>query len=238
MFRPIIEIKSGQIIGYFEYVKAYDSPFSNFQEMSKYAARINKNIDLFANIAKHVIPKYASECRDYNASLFLSVSMVDINHISEVVGDISSCDKSKITFVFDEQEVNENSSNIELLGKALRDFKIEGYQIALLLNDKDLLLDDDIYNLFDYFVVGSAMLGTIRKNNHIRLSTYSLIESLIKYNKPIIATDLESWQAVELIIKSGIQYVSSEVISASNDMLLPIEKKKTEKVISMAEKYI
>ncbi|MCR4912056.1 MAG: hypothetical protein K5925_06055 [Bacilli bacterium] len=238
LFRPIIGVKNGTVLGYFEYVKAYDSPFSNFQEMSKYAARINKNIDLFANIAKHVIPKFVSECRDNNASLFLSVSMVDIDHIADIVGDIPASSKARITLIFDEQEVNENSSNVDLLSRALLGLKNKGYELALLLNDKDLLLDDAVYNLFDYFVVGSAMLGTIRKNNHIRLSTYTLIESLLKYGKPIIATDLESWQAVELIIKSGIEYISSEVVAASNDMLLPIEKKKMEKVISMAEKYL
>ena len=237
LFRPIISVKTGQTIGYFEYVKAYDSPFSSFQEMSKYAARINKNIDLFANIAKHVIPKYVSECRDEKSSLFLSVSMVDINHIVDIVTNIPASAKADIIFVLDEQEVNENSSNVDLLSDALKGLK-KGYQIALLLNDKNLLLDDSVYNLFDYYVVGSAMLGTIRKNNHIRLSTYTLIESLLKYNKPIIATDLESWQSVELIIKSDIKYISSEVIAASNDMLLPIEKKRIEKVISMAEKYL
>ena len=238
LFRPIIGVESGTIIGYFEYVKAYDSPFSSFQEMSKYAARINKNIDLFANIAKHVIPKYVSECRDKGSSLFLSISMVDIDHIISILTDIPSSSKAKIILVLDEQEVNENSSNIDLLSNALKDLKHQGYEIALLLNDKDLLLNDTVYNLFDYFVVGSAMLSAIRLNNRIRLSTYSLIESLLKYNKPIIATDLESWQAVELIIESGIKYISSEVIAASNDMLLPIEKKKMEKVISMAEKYL
>lgn len=238
LFRPIVSVDSGTIIGYFEYVKAYDSPFSSFQEMSKYAARINKNIDLFANIAKHVIPKYVSECHDKGSSLFLSISLVDIDHIINILTNIPSSSKAKIILVLDEQEVNENSANIDLLSNALKDLKHQGYEIALLLKDKDLLLNDTVYNLFDYFVVGSAMLSTIRKNNHIRLSTYSLIESLLKYNKPIIATDLESWQAVELIIKSGIKLISSEVIAASNDMLLPIEKKKMEKVISMAEKYL
>lgn len=238
LFRPIIEVENGKTIGYFEYVKAYDSPFSNFQEMSKYAARINKNVDLFANVAKHVIPKYAVECRESRSSLFLSISLTDVNSVVEIISGISASQKIKTILVLDEQEVNENSSNVELLSIALHDLKKDGFEIALLLNDKDLLLDDSVYKLFDYFIVGSAMLGTIRKNNHIRLSTYTLIESLLKYDRPIIATDLESWQAVELIIKSGIKYISSEVIAPSNDMLLPIEKKRLEKVISMAEKYL
>ena len=81
------------------------------------------------------------------------------------------------------------------------------------------------------------MIGEIRKNNRIRLSIHSLIESLLKYHRPIIATDLEGWQAIELIIKSGVNIVSSEIISSSNDMLLPIEKKKIDKLIAMDDTY-
>lgn len=238
LFRPIIDCKKGLVIGYFEYVRAYDSPFSNFQEMSKYASKINKNMDLFATIAKHVIPKFVSECRDEKSSLFLSVSMVDIDYIVEIIRNVTMSNRAKIILVLEEQEVNENAGNLELLKDALKHLKSEEYSIALLLNDKNLLLDDSVYHLFDYFIVGSTMLGAIRKNNHIRLSTYTLIESLLKYNRPIIATDLESWQSVELIIKSGIFHVSSEVIAASSDMILPIEKKKMEKVVSMADKYL
>ena len=107
----------------------------------------------------------------------------------------------------------------------------------MLMKDKNLLLDPSVYTNFDYFVAGSMMIGEIRKNNRIRLSIHSLIESLLKYHRPIIATDLEGWQAIELIIKSGVNIVSSETISASNDMLLPLEKKKEEKLIAMDDNY-
>ena len=238
LFRPIIDAKKSEVIGYFEYVKAYDSPFADFREMSKYAAKINQNVNFFATVAKHVIPKFVGESPNPNYHLFLAVSMVDIEHITEIVSQIPNSDQANIVYVFDEQEVNENASSIELLRNALLSLKDQNYKIALLLKDKDLLLDDSIYFLFDYFIVGSAMLSAIRINNRIRLSTYALIESLLKYSKKIIATDLESWQSVELIIESGITYISSEVIAPSNDMLLPLEKKKMEKVASMADKYL
>ena len=103
----------------------------------------------------------------------------------------------------------------------------------MLMKDKNLLLDPSVYYNFDYFVAGSMMIGEIKKNNRVRLSIHSLIESLLKYHRPIIATDLEGWQSIELIIKSGVSIVSSETISSSNDMLLPLEKKKIEKLITM-----
>lgn len=238
LYRPIINVKTSQTIGYFEYVKAYDSPFSSFSEMSKYASRINKNLELFALIAKNVITKFNSERLDDHSLLFLNVSMIDINNIASIINEIPHHDSVKIVLVFDEQEVNENSHNTELLISTLSSLRNHNFELALSLKDKNLLLDDKVYFLFHYFVVGSAMMEEVKHNNRIRLSLYTLLESLMKYNRPIIATDLEGWQAVELIIKSGIYYISSDAVAPSNDMLLPVEKKKMEKVVQMADKYL
>ena len=238
LFRPIIDTKTARIVGYFEYVKAYDSPFTTFSEMSKYAARINKNLELFANVCKNVIPRFVMERQDDNVNLFLTISMIDINNVSEIITHVSNYQKANIVLVFDEQEINENSNNVDLLIQTLQHLTDNGFQLALSLKDKNLLLNDKVYFLFNYFVVGSAMMEEVKQNNRIRLSLYALIESLLKYDRPIVATDLEGWQAVELIIKSGIKYISSDAVSPSNDMLLPVEKKKLEKVALMAEKYL
>lgn len=238
LYRPVINAKTNQTIGYFEYVKAYDSPFSSFSEMSKYASRINKNLDLFALVAKNVISKFNNERQSPNMVLFLTVSMIDVNNIASIISQVHNHDKANIVLVFDEQEVNENSTNPELLIAALSNLKNSGFELALSLKDKNLLLDDKVYFLFHYFIVGSAMMEEVKHNNRIRLSLYTLIESLLKYNRPIIASDLEGWQAVELIIKSGISYISSDVVAPSNDMLLPVDKKKMEKVVQMADKYL
>ena len=238
LYRPIINVKTSQTIGYFEYVKAYDSPFSNFAEMSKYAARINKNLDLFAIVCKHVIPKFINERQNEGSALFLSISMIDINNIADIITHIPNYQRANIILVLDEQELNENSTNVELLIQTLERLKDSGFELALSLKDKNLLLNDKVYFLFHYYVVGSAMMEEVKHNNRIRLSLYALIESLLKYNRPIIATDLEGWQAVELIIKSGINYISCDAVSPSNDMLLPVEKKKMEKLTAMADKYL
>ena len=238
LFRPIVDTsKKGSPFGYFEFVKAYSSPFSSFSEMSKYAAKVGRNRELFANVAKTIIPKFASEKPSQNCRLFLSVSMMDIDHMAEILPQIPQSKTIRLVLVFDEQEVNENSSQLELLNNSLKKFRTLGYEIALLLQDKNLLLDPSVYTNFDYFVAGASMMGEIKKNNRVRLSIHTLIEQLMKYNQPIIATDLEGMQAVELIIKSGISIVSSEAISPSNDMLLPIEKKKMEKLHSMYENF-
>ena len=237
LFRPIIDVRKRRILGYFEYVRAYDSPFNNFSEMSKYAAKVGQNRQLFATVAKAVVSKFISERPSSHSRLFFLVSMLDIDHMINILPQIPGIDDVKFVLVFDEQEVNENSSQLDLLNSSLKKFHEMGYSLALLLPDKNLLLDPSVYTNFDYFVAGAAMLNEIKKNNRIRLSIHTLIEQLLRYKKPIIATDLEGWRAVELIIKSGVNYISSEAVAASNDMLLPVDKKKMDKLISMDNNF-
>ena len=49
--------------------------------------------------------------------------------------------------------------------------------------------------------------------------------------------ELEGWVSIELVIKAGVNYISSETISPSSDMLLPVDKKKCNKIAMMADKY-
>ena len=238
LYRPIIDTsRTGAAFGYFEYVRAYSSPFSSFSEMSKYAARIGRNKELFANIVKTVIPKFASEKPNQNCRLFLSVSLMDIDQMSEILPQIPQSKDIRLVLVFEEQEVNENAASLELLNASFKKLRNLKYELALSLEDKNLLLDPSVYTNFDYFVAGAAMMDEIKKDNRVRLSIHTLIEALMKYNQPIIATDLEGWQAVELIIKSGVSIVSSEAIGPSNDMLLPVEKKKLLKLHTMYENF-
>ena len=237
LFRPIFDVAKHRTMGYFQSVKAYNSPFTSFAEMSKYAAKVDLSKEFFAMIARYVIPKFASEKQEDYLRLFMIVSLQDIDHMGEILNQIPQTKNVHLVLVFGEQEINENSSNLELLNSSLKKLRTYGYELAMLMKDKNLLLDSSVYYNFDYFVAGSMMIGEIRKNNRIRLSIHSLIESLLKYHRPIIATDLESWQAIELIIKSGVNIVSSEIISPSNDMLLPLERKKVEKLIAMNDNY-
>ena len=237
LFRPIFDVTKRCTIGYFEYVKAYNTPFTSFAEMSKYAAKVDMSKDFFAMIARYVVPKFASEKQEDYWRLFMLVSLQDIDHMSEILNQIPQSHEIHLVLVFNEQEINENSSDLEILNDSLKSLRKEGFELAMLMKDKNLLLDSSVYYNFDYFVAGSMMIGEIRKNNRIRLSIHSLIESLLKYHRPIIATDLEGWQAIELIIKSGVSIVSSETISSSNDMLLPLDKKKVDKLIAMDDSY-
>ena len=237
LFRPIIDVVKKEVIGYFEYIRAYNSPFSNFIEISKFASKIDENRNLLAHVLKSSIPKFNSEKPTPNCRLFFSMSMIDIENLIDILPPILNVNNCQVVLMFEEQEVNENASQLETINASFSKLHAQGYELALSINDKDLLLDPSIYYSFDYFVAGATMIGEIKKNNRIRLSIHTLIEQLLKYHKPIIASDLEGWASIELIIKSGITLISSEAAAASNDMLLPIDKKKMDKLGEMGEKY-
>ena len=78
LYRPIFDVSKMQTLGYFEYIKAYDSPFASFSEMSKYAAKVGLNKEFFAMVARHVIPRFASEKQDANWRLFTSIFQISI----------------------------------------------------------------------------------------------------------------------------------------------------------------
>ena len=79
LFRPIFDVSKRRTLGYFEYVKAYNSPFTSFSEMSKYAAKVDMSKDLFAMVARYVIPKFASERQEDHWRLFIAELVADTN---------------------------------------------------------------------------------------------------------------------------------------------------------------
>ena len=56
---------------------------------------------------------------------------------------------------------------------------------------------------------------------------------LKSYDKNIIAYGLDTNNSMYLICKMGIKYVSSNLISQADEMILPIEKKKLSKVMTL-----
>ncbi len=231
LFRPIVDVKGKKVLGYIESIKTYGASFSSYNEMMKYAHTCHKDRELFAVVAKNVIPRYADENPRPKSLLFFPVSILDFENIQTILPQITRIDKVHLVLIFEEQEISQTSSHLKELMNSLSTLKLLGYELALSMMDKNLLLDVNFYKIFDYFIAGTSMTGELKKNNLTRLSLRALIESLLKFKKPIIATGLEGWQSVELMVKSGVNFVSSEAISPSSEMILPVEKKKFEKLI-------
>ncbi|MCD8204647.1 MAG: EAL domain-containing protein [Coprobacillus sp.] len=235
VFRPVVDSKEKSTYGYFSDIRLFDTPFVNFEETMYYAYELNQNRDLFAKASRGLITKYTIETPNKKARLFYPVSMVNINNIVEIFPQIPRIDDINLVILLSEQDVSQNADDIEVFSQKMDEIKALGYEVAISMRDRNLLLDTKIYRNFDYFVVGSSLIGEVKTSNKTRLSIHSLLESLLKYKKPIIATDIDSWTTIELIIRSGIDLVSSDVISYYSEMILPIEKKKLDKIAQITK---
>ena len=237
LFRPIVDCEKGRISSYFTYVKAFDTPFNGYLEMNKYATQIGKNKDLFSVCAKQILNTFNNEKLDPNHKVYISIAVSDTEYALEILKQIPAASYCKLVLLFDEEDINSNVSDQNSLSSCLLKLKSAGYMLGLSLGDNDLLLSTELYTLFDSFVVGASVISDIGKNDRIRVSLRTMIEQLLKYHQPIIANELDSMSSVELIIKSGINYVSSEALGKMSEMILPIEKKKIDKLVNLFNQY-
>lgn len=226
LYRPIINIKTEQTVGYFSNVKCVDTHFSNYFEIARYINRVDRNEELLSRVLQQFVSKFFFERPNNKTRLFIQVSLVDLDHLSNVLTNITHSSESNLVLMFEESEVNANAFSLDLLSTQLNELVNHGFEIALLLKDENTLLENEFYNIFNYFVIGSSMVSKVKDNSRARLSNKFLIESLLQYKRPIVITDLDGWSSIDLFIKSGCTFLSGNDISPSSEMILPIEKTK------------
>ena len=226
LYRPIININTEQIIGYFSNVRVLETNFENYFDIARYINKVDRNQELLSKVIQQFVSKFYYERPTDRTRLFIQISLVDLDHLSMVLSNIAHSNEANLVLMFEESEVNANAFSIDLLSSQLKELTDLGYEIALLLKDENTLLENDFYNVFNYFVIGSAMASKIRDSSRVRLSNKFLIESLLQYKRPIIINDLDGWSSIDLFVKSGCTFLSSDDISPSSEMILPIEKTK------------
>ena len=226
LYRPIININTEQIIGYFGNVRVLETNFENYFDIARYVNKVDRNKELLSKVIQQFVSKFYFERPSDRARLFIQVSLVDLDYLSMVLTNIAHSQEANLVLLFEESEVNANSFSIDLLTTHLNELTDLGYEIGLLLKDENTLLENTFYNVFNYFVIGSAMASKIRDSSRVRLSNKFLIESLLQYKRPIIINDLDGWSSIDLFVKSGCTFLSGDDISPSSEMILPIEKTK------------
>ncbi|MFA5442896.1 MAG: hypothetical protein WC286_03350 [Bacilli bacterium] len=234
LFRPILDSEKMKTLGYQSFVQPFDTFFDSINELKEYATRTEDDKELFGTISRNIISRFINEKSGDYLRLFFDVLWQEKPYILKTFGHINRIKETHIVLVFSEHDIDNQADDDEIMISELRTYKVKGYEIALKLADKDLLLNSAVYDMFDFFILDEKMTHDINTNNRRRLQMRSLVEKLLKYNKPIIATDLQNWNAVELVIKSGIHYVASEAISPSDEMILPISQKNLNKIKAMA----
>ncbi|MCQ2742173.1 MAG: hypothetical protein MJ239_02605 [Bacilli bacterium] len=231
-FRPIYSVDKERVIGYSSKVNIDSQYFDNINELKDYALKTQDDRELFATIAKNIVPKFANEKTLVSQKLFFPVKMSERSYMLKIFAYIKAKDQH-IVFMYDESDIkaNYNPDHLEDFVGDMRSIKTKGYEVGILVDQNDLGLPSQIYSCFDYFMVTFASAGSqTGSDTRLRAQMHALVERLLKYEKPIIASDIDGWNAIELLIRSGLNYISSDYFAPYDEMLLPVPPKSQKRI--------
>lgn len=236
LYRPIYDVGRQRTIGYKSIIKPLDSFFGSIEELKSYAYKTNDDRELFSTIARNSISRFIQQKSEKNHTLFFDVSYNEIAFVARTLSHINGIKETKVVICISEQDfIDLPSMSTESVISMVTNLRSNGYAAALRLKDKsELTLLPKIYESFDYFIIESDAQLSNRSMNRLPIFQ-NLIENLLKFNKILVADNMISWDSVELVVRLGIEIVSSEVISPSDENVLPISKKNIIKLEKMSD---
>ena len=226
LYRPIYDVGREKTIGYQSIIKPLDSFFGSIEELKSYAYKTNDDRELFSTLARNAISRFIQQKSDKSQTLFFDVTYNEITFLARTLSHISGIKETKVVICISEQDfIDLPSMSSESVIAMITNLRSNGYAAALRLKDKsNLTLLPKIYETFDYFIIDSDAQLSTRSMNQLPIFQ-NLIENLLKFNKTLVAVNMTSWDSVELLVRLGVEIVSSEVIGPSDENVLPIAKK-------------
>lgn len=236
-FRPVFSVVRGRVVGYLSKAEPTDTFFETLNEMKDYAIRTEDDRALFSTLAKDTLRQFLAERPNDTLRLFYDVRLSERGYMLVSLARISNAKNAHLVLVFDETDLAHSHAltSEDMLIADMRSIKAKGYEIAININTNQLSLDTKIYAVFDYFICSFAGEngGGDNSNTKLRSHLHTIVEKLLKYHKPIIASDFEGWPAIELMVRSGLEYISSEAFAPYDTMMNPVNPKTIKRVKDM-----
>ena len=231
LFQPIVNINTGSVLAYNSTIVCNNTMFGDVQELKEYAFKIGKNKELFSLFNKRILARYKNE-NNTVTKLIYNVSVLEKDFIAKSFSHVNNLETKNIILAFSEMELSEWLQDETEIVETLVNLKEHEFSLALVVRRKESLLTNEIMQLFDMFIIDSELTRACRKLGRPILIVHSIVEEFKNYQKDIIAYDLDTINSLYLLTKMGINLVSSSLISQSDEMILPIDAKKLEKVMA------
>ncbi len=236
-FRPIFDVRKEAVSGYLSVAIPTNTYFDSMRDLYDYAHKTGDDRRLFSAIVRRMVATFVSEnARNPKAKLFIPTRFTDRAFLLPVFSRLQRAAAANPVFLFDEDDVvaQYDPSDPEAISESMREIKAKGYEVGIFLKNAELSLPASVYNAYDYFVCGFSFAGNVNAMDaKIRSKLHSLVERLLKYKKPIIASDMEDWYAIEIIVRSGLDYISSDAFAPYELMLNPPPVKSVKKIRDM-----
>lgn len=236
-FRPVYDVKRMRIHGYMARFTPMRTSFGSFAQMKNYAVRTGSLQTLMTAVIKNTIPRFNAERSNKEHRLFFSMRMDEREVIlpilsrSRIVKDTNLY----LTYLANDIQNSLDSLGVDKFLTQIEDMNKKGVKFAMILKDTVLDLDPRIYAAVDTFFVDLSSEDSFEKDARIRSELHVLVEGLLKYKKPIIANNLTTWNTVEIVVRSGIELISSDMVAPYEKMMKPLNAKSVTKLKFMKE---
>ena len=236
-YRPVYSIGRRRVYGFIGRAEpTADCAFYNMEELKNYALRAKDEKNLFAAIAKNLVGTYIAERELKSQKLFYPALMSELESIPTFFKRLRNAKEANLVFTLKESDVNNvvGSVGVAEVIRLIKEIHENGYDIAFVLSGKALLIDQDILALGDSFIVDFSSHGSERNMDAtIRSQLHALVERLIRFKKPIIASDLKNWDSIELVVSSGIDYISCDIFAPFSREIVEVSEKHETRVLEM-----
>lgn len=240
-YRPVYWVSKQRVVGFLGRAEpTSDCAFDGIDELKNYAVRAKDEKNLFAAIAKNLLNTYVAERELKSQKLFYPATVSEIENIILFFKRLRNAKDANLVFTFKEQDVVESTEKLGLdaVVKLFKDLHEEEYKVAFILGGKVLRMDIQALAQGDAFLVDfSTHEDEKNMDATIRSQLHALVEKLIKYKKPIIASNLKNWNAIELIVGSGIDYVTADIFAPYSTMLQAVSDKHETRIFDMKGSY-
>lgn len=234
-FSPVIDVKTCKPIGYYVFSTPINCSVKSMAELYEHSRRTDENKKLLAHLVKESSAIFANAKNDASLVLFRNLKFNDVPVFLNTIRSASSKEARNVA-CFEEYDisyfVSKNSFNA--FKDTIDKMKAKGISSCLKLSDQTLNLESRIYSQFDYFII-DVNFDKIRKSTLSKLSYRIIAEKLLKYNRPIIVLHADGWSVVELLVRSGIEYISSNSLAPTDNTLTTMNIKSTLKLRKMLE---
>ncbi|MCQ2798349.1 MAG: hypothetical protein MJ220_00490 [Bacilli bacterium] len=239
VFRPVFSIKNRATRGYLTKTIPVNTPFDSIDDMKNYAARAKESLTLFSAIVKDSCGRFIAERgNDEALEIYLPTTVAEIPSIIKAMPKMKKAKEANLFFLFREADIFSviSKDGMDDVYRKFDDLRNKGYRITLTLEDKNLLLNDRLYSLSDAFFVDFSDTGSEQTGTRIRSKISAVVDKLVKFGRPIVASNLSTWLAIEMVVGAGIEYISSDAFASYDDNLKPISKKSLDKLYGISER--
>ena len=236
-FQPILNPLNSKEFGYHAKLELKSSPFEDLRELRLYASRHSLTQSLFKEYITETIAEFETMYdRRHYARLFVNVSPNEVAAAQEVLANIDKPEYIELVLIINEEEIDSEEAEDRTFLASLHQLRQTGCELALLLENEQFPEVGEIYKRFDYFVPPNIKIEHKNKDDNYAVVFYTrLLEKLLAFKKPVISIAVDGWPRVELLVRLGVDYISSDDISSYSITLKEIDKRKQIRLARFAE---